>query len=77
MLLRPPLVYHRSGFDCKILLIVNYKFFHTLPSKDMQKKEYVIYIINAGTVCVCVCVSVRPCEISGTERHIAMLLSLV
>ena len=38
---------------------------------------YIIYYINAGTVCVCVsvCVSVRPREISGMERCITALLS--
>ena len=49
-------------------------------NRECELETLKIYIINAVSVCVglclSVCLSVRPREISGTERYIAALLSL-
>ena len=47
----------------------------TTEIRQVRNGVVYIYYINAGSVCVWVCVSVRPREISGTERRIAALLS--
>ena len=36
------MIYHRSGFDCEILLIANCEFFLNSQSKESQEKEYSI-----------------------------------
>ena len=35
-------LYHRSDFDCEILLIANCEYFHNSQSKESQEKEYAI-----------------------------------
>ena len=38
--------YHRSGFDCKILMIVNCEFFWSLQSKESQSILECVTIIR-------------------------------
>ena len=44
--------YHRSGFDCEILLIANCEFFQSLQPKESQEKEYAIITTPSIPICM-------------------------
>ena len=53
---------HRSGFDCKILLIANCEFFHNSQSKESQVKEIlcVTMLVKLSQLSTCAFLHLYP-----------------